>query len=169
MRQETNRREETFMLPASKVRFTRQCEEDIFLLLGNRKYEVGKLAMAFPLSKRTQMVAVFDLAGEEVGILDDLDRLDPRSKRIVSEEIEKSYFLPKIQDIVEITEKFRLVTWSVITDRGPRTFQVRHIRQNIRKIGRKRVIIRDVDGNRFEVQNVLDLSLSSKRLLDGYL
>ena len=169
MRQETNRREETFMLPASEVRFVRQCDEDIFLLLGDGKHEVGKLAMAFPLSKRTQMVAVFDLAGEELGILDDLDRLDPRSQRIVHEEIEKSYFLPKIQDIIEITERFGLVTWSVITDRGPRVFQVRRIRQNIRRIGRKRVIIRDVDGNRFEIQNMLDLSLSSKRLLDGYL
>ena len=169
MREKTLSEDEPLLLPASTVRFTLEEGENVVMAVGERTWEVGMIAMAFPLSNRNQIVVVRDEQGEEIGIVDDLSRLDPSSRRIARQEVEKSYFLPRIVDVHEVTEKLNLVTWKVITDRGPRTFQVRHIRQNVRQIGRRRVIIRDVDGNRYEIRDWTALPPRSQRQIEEYL
>ena len=169
MNEKTLPTDEALLLPASTVRFTLEDGENVVMAVGDRKWEVGVIAMAFPLSNRNQIVVVRDEQGEEIGIIDDVSALDPASRRIVRQEVEKSYFLPRIVDVREVTEKLDLVTWKVVTDRGLRTFQVRHIRQNVRQIGRRRVIIRDVDGNRYEIQNWTALSPRSQRQIEEYL
>ena len=115
------------------------------------------------------MIVVRDEEGTEVGVLGDISGLDAASRRIVNEELERSYFLPRITDVLAVDEDLGVVTWKVITDRGPRTFQVRRVRQNTRRIGRWRVIIRDVDGNRYEMKDWTALPPRAQRCIEQYL
>ncbi len=62
-----------------------------------------------------------------------------------------------------------MLNWTVDTDRGRRIFQLKNLRRNIRRIGRERVVIRDVDGNRYEVRRVSALPTHAQELLDQYL
>ena len=169
MQKESPLTPESFMFKAADVRFEREDENKVLIVIGERKHEVGTIAMAFPLSNRAQMIAVRDYEGRELGIIDNLSRLDPMSRRIARDEMEKSYFLPRIKDVFEVEEKLGVATWKVETDRGLRTFQVRRPRQNLRKIGHRRLIIRDVDGNRYEITDWTALPTRSKRLFEEYI
>ncbi len=154
---------------ASDVRFERDPEDQVRMRRGGETHTVGTVAMAFPLSNPKRMVVIRDENGGEVGILDDLRGLDADSQQVVREELEKSYFMPHIVDVERINEELDVVTWKVVTDRGARTFQVRSARNSIRKLGGRRLIIRDVDGNRFQIRDWFELSPRARRLVEEHL
>ena len=159
-------------LDASKIRFKRERSQDgeeLCLITEDGTYHVDTITMAFPLSHRTSMVVVRDQDGEEIGIISNLSGLDEASSKIVSMEMEKSYFLPAILDVYDVAEHLGVATWKVETDRGARTFLVRQPRQNLRKIGRRRVVIRDVDGNRYEIKNIQSLPPRAQRKFEEFL
>ncbi len=123
----------------------------------------------FPLSRRNAMVAVRDSTGEEVALLDDISKLDSASREIMTEEMERSYFMPRITDILYAEEKMNVLTLEAETDRGPRTIQLRNPRRAIRKLPRNRVVIRDVDNNRYEIKDWTSLPLYGRELLSQHM
>jgi len=159
----------TMLLDANDVRFERDSEDQVRMRRGGETHNVGTVAMAFPLSNPKRMVVVRDESGGEMGILDDLRGLDADSRGVIKEELEKSYFMPRIVDVERIEEELNVVTWRVATDRGPRTFLVRATRTSIRKLGGRRLIIRDVDGNRFLISDWLELPPRARRLVEEHL
>lgn len=70
-----------------------------------------------------------------------------------------------ITKIVAIDEEYGVTRWKVETDRGPRTFDVA-TRHDVRPVGPNRYLIRDVDGNRYEIPNTAQLDAASRALLD---
>jgi len=161
--------DEKFVLKASDLRFGRAADGRVVLKIGDVLRPVGSIMAAFPLSDPHCMVALRDDNGEEIGLLDDARQLDPVSLKIVGEELERSYFMPKITDIFDVQEDLGVVNWEVDTDKGHRVFQVRNVRQNVRKLGRRRLVIKDVDGNRYEVTDTTTLPVPAERLLHPYL
>ena len=160
---------DNFLLEASDVRFGRSGDGQVVVRLRGRFVVVGNLMAASPITDPQHMVSLRDEHGEELGILGDVAQLDPISQQIVAEELERSYFMPRITDILDIREDLGVVSWDVETSKGERSFHVRDIRQNVRKIGRRRLIIRDVDGNRYEIHDWGDLPAPAERLLQPYL
>lgn len=161
--------DDEFLLSASQLRFERDAEGDALVVIDGRPRSLGNVMAAFPLSGRTRMVSLRDQEGQEIGILDDVAGLDETSRQIVTEELERTYFMPRIQDIFDIDEEHQVLTWEVETNRGPRTFQVRHVRQNVRKMGHRRLIIKDVDGNRYEIRDWQGLPPVARRFLEEYI
>jgi len=132
-----------------------------------RHYEV-RLAQAFPVTRRRRFVFLYDRDGNELGILPELRGLDAESEQTALRELDRTYFLSRIKRIMRVEERYGLATWHVITDRGPRSFNVQSRSENIWWIGPGRVLIRDPDGNRYEIRNVDKLDARSRLLLDLY-
>lgn len=156
------------LLDPETVRFERDPEDQVRMRRDGETRTVSTVSMAFPLSNPKRMVVVRDESGSEVAMLDDLRQLDADSRRVIKEELEKSYFMPQILDVERIEEELNVVTWKVLTDRGRRTFQVRAARTNIRKLAGRRLIIRDVDGNRFLIGDWFDLPPRARRLVEEH-
>jgi hypothetical protein len=57
------------------------------------------------------------------------------------------------------------VDWTIETDRGLCRFTTRNLRENVQRPAPGRVILNDVDGNRYDIRNVGDLSRESQELL----
>ena len=159
---------EDALIPTREVRLRRDAEGQVHIHRGTSVAQVGSMAMAFPLSKRDRLVVLRSVDGKEIGILDDIGDLDVKSRHVVKEELEKAYFLPVITDILAVDEDLGIVTWEVETDRGPRTFQVRSVRRNMRRLGRRRIIIRDVDGNRYDVEDWTALPAYAQKVIERY-
>lgn len=123
----------------------------------------------YPISNKTSFLALRDQQGKEIGILDSIDKLDSDSKKIVWEELERSYFLPRIKDIHAINEKLSVLTWEVSTNRGFRAFQVRNPRKNVRAVTNRRFIVKDVDGNRYEIRNIGNLPARAQTLIAEFI
>ena len=127
------------------------------------------LVPAFPLSDSNRMIQVLSNEGEELGFIDDAGKLDGESRAVITEELERSYFMPQITDIIEAEEKLSVLTLETETDRGARTVQIRNPRKSIRKLPHNRVVIRDVDGNRYEISDWTDIPLYGRDFLAQYL
>ena len=161
--------DERSVLAAADVHLGRTDDGRLVLEMGGTSQILGSVMAAFPLTQPHGMVSLRDQDGQELGILDDVRQLDPASREIMAQELERSYFMPKITDILDVKEDLGVVTWVVETDKGPRTFQVRRVRQNVRKMGRRRLVIKDVDGNRYDIRDWLALPPYAQKLIQAYL
>lgn len=104
-------------------------------------------------------------AEEEIGILRSLSELSPKGQDLLAGEIEKAYFVPRIRRILSIEETFGIQRWEVITDRGARSFELTE-RSNLRPFDNSRLVIKDVDGNRYLVEDARLLDRRSQQWLD---
>ncbi|MAF29262.1 MAG: hypothetical protein CL819_08540 [Croceicoccus sp.] len=130
---------------------------------------LGSVLSCFPLSSPSTLVSIRDEDGREVGILTDIKNLDAESQGVLQEELERSYFMPRITDIYAIEEDLNINTWKVETTRGPRVFQTRAERKSIRRMGGNYLVIRDVDGNRYEVRNWARLSPKARSYIESFI
>ena len=105
---------------------------------------------------------------KEIGIIRDMRELDKKSQKILTSELEVNYFTPKITRINKIKSDFGSYTWTVETDKGPRTFEVRY-REDVHIVPPNRVLIRDVDGNRYEIPDYSRLDSSSRTMLEKHM
>ena len=109
---------------------------------------------AFPLLHSDRYIGLILADGEELGMLENSQGLDPQSLALLEQELEKTYFLPIILEFRSIGEEHNVIFADVETSSGPRTIYVRGYRNKIRSLPGNRAIIEDVDGNRYEVRNL---------------
>jgi len=99
--------------------------------------------------------------GKDIGLLVDPARLDPESRKILEEELELRYFIPIVKKVLSVKEEYGAVYWELETDRGRKEIVVRNVRDNLLELSSSRVIITDVDGNRYDFQNIQQLDPKS--------
>jgi hypothetical protein len=123
---------------------------------------------AFPLSDPEHLIALLDGDGHAVALIPDLTELPPGPRQLLEQELEKSYFLPALVRVLDITDDFGIQRWEVETDRGPRIFEVRG-REDLRWLHPGHLIVRDADGNRYEIKRFDDLDTRSRLKIEDYL
>ena len=135
---------------------------------GDRSYLDVKVVRAFPFSDPGRHVGLLDAgAGDRViGLVPDPKQLDRSSQEHVGEALEGHYFIPTITAIVGLTEEFGAVYCDVQTDRGPRHFVARGVRDAMEELGHGELLIPDVDGNRYRVADWRRLDPRSRRRLE---
>jgi hypothetical protein len=97
-------------------------------------------------------------------LLRDPEELECESRKVLRDELGRTYFVPKITQIHQIEDAHGAARWEVETDRGYRVFDIRD-REDVRVI-RTRVLLQDADGNRFEIEDITELDEKSQRLID---
>ncbi len=121
--------------------------------------------LMFPLTVKRGYIYLADDNNQEIGIIRDLDALDPHSLLALEQELEREYFVPSITRINRIEERFGTRTWDVETEQGHRNFDVRS-RQGVRYVAPDQLVIKDVDGNRYEIPATSQLDHVSRQLLE---
>ena len=132
----------------------------------NKEVLIKRVVRAFPLTMPWRYIILIDENGREVGLLRDLKCLDEKSMKALKEELERVYFIPKIKKIHRIKEEFGILIWETETDKGPRRFEVTS-RRNIKKMGKRRIILRDADGNLYDIRDYADLDQKSIIMLES--
>ncbi|HZO88014.1 MAG TPA: DUF1854 domain-containing protein [Chthonomonadaceae bacterium] len=126
-----------------------------------RSWTKVSVARAFPLSDPDHYMGFLDGAGKDIGLIVDPGQLDPDSRRVMEEELDKRYFVPVVERVLSVKEEFGTVYWRVETDRGEKELIVRNMRDNIQELSASRIILTDVDGNRFEFPDINKLDSRS--------
>ncbi len=160
---------QNYLIDPQTVRIRRDDDGFVQLHRDGQAEPVAGVMSLFPLTRPQGMVSLRAPGGAEIGIIEDVRGLDAQSRHIVEEELERSYFMPVITDILGLDEQLSVVEWDVQTNKGPRVFHVRSVRRNVRKMGSRRLIIKDVDGNRYEIPDWMDLPIGAQRLIEPYL
>lgn len=144
-------------LESGTLRLFRTHPEDSTVRLtieGDRSWREVRVARAFPFSNPDRYIGLRDGDDKDIGVLATLNGLDERSRTIIDEELERRYFTPRIERVLKVDEEFGVVTWEVETDRGPRRFLVRNLRDSTFPLGANRLMMTDTDGNRYEFPDV---------------
>ncbi len=152
-------------LVAKKLRFFAHGATLRLTVEDDRSYLKVSVLRVFPLSEPHRFLSVRDGENKEVGLIVNPAELDAENRGLVEEELERRYFAPAIKCIVAAKERFGTVDWTVETNRGLRRFTTRNLRENVQRPSPNRIILSDVDGNRYDIRNLDDLCLASQELL----
>ena len=93
----------------------------------------------------------------------------PQSRRVVEECLNEYYLIPHITAVYDITDRKGMLKWTVMTDRGERSFSIRNRHSDIKILYDGRVLIRDSDDNRYEIPSIEGLDRKSRSKLKGEL
>jgi len=96
----------------------------------------------------------------------DMKDLDADMRQIVQQELARRYLTSTIESIVSIRNEFGTSYWDVETNRGRREFVVQNVAENAQWLGDHRLLLVDVDGNRFEVPDLNGLDKKSLSLVE---
>ena len=119
----------------------------------------------FPLTQPNQYISLLDADKNELGLVEDISQLKETDQTVLAEELEKCYFMPKITKIHFIEGRFGVTEWEAETDSGTVSFDLRS-RNDITTLDGGRVLIKDIDGNRYEIVNYHRLDPKSIALLE---
>ena len=121
---------------------------------------------AFPITSEEQFIILRDKDGEELGTLQSLAELDRESRMTLLEELRWAYFTPRITVVNAIEERNHIPKWEVETNRGLRIFEIRTSR-DVRVLENGRILIRDADGNRYEISDYRKLDPISRAMVES--
>ncbi len=132
---------------------------------GDRSYLKVKIVLAAPLSEPDRYICFLDANDEVICMVDDVHALSEEHQAIIREELARRYLTSRIERIHSIRNEYGVSYWDVSTDRGRREFVVKNVAEDARWLDENRVLILDVDGNRFEVLDLGRLDKKSKVLV----
>ena len=133
-------------------------------------YEDLEPRLLFPITNHTMFITLLDSHEKELGFVRDMEEIDEDSRRALEECFAEYYMIPKIQKVLKCVDKFGTLKWTVETDRGVITFDIRNRHSDIKHLrGTSRVIIRDSNDNRYEIPDIDNMDPHSEHLLFSYL
>ena len=127
-------------------------------------HEDIEFKMMFPLSNKNGFLVLYH-EDREIGVIRDYRELKNDSRKVIEDILGKHYFVPVITQVLNVTEKYRLVHWDVETDRGKLDFYTRT--RNDVVVKDNEVYIRDIDSNRYLIKDHTKLSPQSQRELSS--
>ena len=107
--------------------------------------------------------------GHEIGLIENVRLFPDDTVKLLSEELARRYFTPKIKKIYGVKEKLGHIYWDVDTDSGKFSFVVRGAGANIRTLEDGRVLMFDIDGSCFEISDPEKLDKASFKKIEIYL
>jgi hypothetical protein len=155
-----------YLKPSNAV-FTRTAGGFLSLRTGDgEEHARVNLHRAFPFSEAYEYISVRDTEGKEIGIIRSLNDFPKEVVKLLEEDMNRRYFAPVITKINSLKEEFGYSYWDVQTDAGPCRFTVRNGSSSFINITEVRIMVVDVDGNRFEITYYRELDEKSIKKLE---
>jgi len=127
---------------------------------------------AFPFTDPNGYISIREPneKAKEIGVIKNLltDVLE-ESRAILGEQLELRYFTPKIERIYSIKDEYGFAYFDVLTDHGPCKFTIQMGGGSAVSLSETRLMITDLDGNRFEVPDISKLTVQELKKLDLFL
>jgi hypothetical protein len=139
----------------------------------DKEYKRIQLRRAMPDRSPSEFISVADQENKEIGMLRSISDLSDDQLRIVSDELNRRYYCPEILEVKSVRDKLGYVYMEMDVFAGggrhERNAAINDVNKNIRMIDANRLIIFDVDGNRFIISALDKLDRKSLRRLEPYM
>jgi hypothetical protein len=144
------------------------------LKYGGADYKHITLRRILPIGKPMEYISVADHENKEIGIIRSVEALKGDQLKIVVNELDNRYYSPLIAGIISVSDKLGYVyiemklknkSGSIST----KSCAVKDVNRNIRMLGDNSLIIFDVDGNRYIIEDIMAMDKNSVKKLDPYL
>lgn len=106
----------------------------------------------------------------EIGMIRDLNEFDQETRKMLNKYLDLRYFAPIVKKIVSIREEFGYRYWVVDTDKGQCKFTTYLGRGAVINVGSgDKVMIYDVDGNRFQIPEFSKLDSKDRKQIEMFM
>jgi len=132
------------------------------------------LRRVLPIREPMRYISVADHENKEIAIIHAVDDLTGEQRDIVINELENRYYSPFILEVMSVKDKlgYVYIEMRVQNKNGSaytKNCAVKDVSKNIRMLSETSLIIFDVDGNRYIVEELEKLDKNSIKRLDPYL
>ncbi|MEK3888822.1 DUF1854 domain-containing protein [Bacillus sp. FSL K6-3431] len=124
------------------------------------------LHCSFPHMNKRIFISVRTRENKEIGIIKTLDEFPSGVISLLEEHIKLRYFAPEITNVIKIQEEFGYSYWETETSAGNCRFTVRMGRGNVTGVTASKVLITDIDGNRFIIEDLGALSDKEYKMVE---
>jgi Domain of unknown function (DUF1854) len=159
-------RPETTLNDFKSFRLVREADGSLSLVLdGDKRFSGISIVRAAPLSQPNNFICFLDSTGQEICMVRDLSHLSIEDRVLVERGLQIRYITSIIRRIISVRREAGTLYCEAETDRGLRELAVRNSDDSVRWMSEGRVLLIDVDGNRFEIPNIGTLDSKSARML----
>ena len=143
------------------------------LRYNGKEYKRVQLRRAMPVKHPAEYISVADHENKEIGMIRAISDLSAGQLRIVQDELDHRYYCPEILEIKSVHDKLGYVYMEMKLlaggEQNDYTPAIKDVNKNIRLLGEDRLIIFDVDGNRYLVSSLQKLDKKSLKRLEPYM
>lgn len=137
-------------------------------LADGRRFENLEPHRLFPVSVQDQFITLLDENGTEQAVIRNLKTLPKDQREIIEDCLNEYYLIPKILRIRDYRERFDGLTLFAETDKGPKDIDIRILLKGFRMDG-VRVMVRDINDNRYEIPDITRMDNLSRQILGRYI
>jgi len=144
----------------------------VSLKIEDEFYPRVQVYQAFPFTDPYCYISIRepDEKAKEIGVIKDLRKdVDEDTRQMILEQIRLRYFTPIIKKINNIKDEYGFAYFDVVTDHGACRFTIHMGGNSVVHLTDTRLLITDLDGNRFEIPDVTKLSSAELKKLDLFL
>ena len=140
----------------------------VSLKTGSRTYDRVGIYLTFPMTCPEEFISVreADEKAKEIGMIEKLSELDKDQQDMIREQIKLRYFMPTITKVMEVKDEYGYAYWHVMTSFGTCRFTTQMSGDAVIHLSDSRLLVTDIDGNRYEIPDFYKLSVAEKKKLD---
>lgn len=136
-----------------------------------KKWDRVQVIRLFPFTEPDQFISIrtVEERSKEIGVIADMKQVSKDTRKMLEQQLNLHYFTPVIQKIMDIKDEYGYAYFHVMTDRGECRFTINMGGNAVVRLTDSRLLITDLDENRFEIPDVFRLTQKEQRKLDLFL
>ncbi|MBO5177478.1 MAG: DUF1854 domain-containing protein [Lachnospiraceae bacterium] len=158
-------------LTKENAKFERTPGGFVTLTYKDKTYDRVGVYRTFPVTMPEEFISIreADEKAREIGVIEKLSALDPEQAKMLKEQLDLRYFTPEITKIFDIKTEYGYGYFHVMTTYGECRFTIHNGGSSVVSLTDTRIVINDLDGNRFEVPDIMKLTVAERKKLDLFI
>ena len=144
-----------------------------FLSLKTREKEYARVGvyLTFPLTNPEEFISIreADEKAKEIGLVEKISELPAEQQEMLREQIRLRYFMPVITKILDVKDEYGYAYWHVMTNFGACRFTTQMSGDAVIALSESRLLVTDIDGNRYEIPDFYKLGVMERKKLDLFI
>nr|WP_296460807.1 DUF1854 domain-containing protein [uncultured Acetatifactor sp.] len=138
---------------------------------GSREYARVGVYLTFPLTNPEEFISIreADEKAKEIGIIEKLSDIEKDQQEMLREQIKLRYFRPIITKVLDVKDEYGYAYWNVVTSFGACRFTTQMSGDAVIHLSDSRLLVTDIDGNRYEIPDFYQLSVLERKRLDLFI
>ena len=158
-------------LTAENAVFSRTEGGFLSLKTEDKEYTRVGVYLTFPLTMPEEFISIreADEKAKEIGLIEKLSVLQKDQQEMIREQIRLRYFMPVITKVLDVKDEYGFAYWHVMTNFGVCRFTTHMSGDAVITLGESRLLVTDIDGNRYDIPDFYQLGVMERKKLDLFL
>lgn len=151
--------------------FSRTAGGFVSLTYAGKTYDRVGVYRTFPVTEPEEYISIreADEKAREIGVVEKLSALSAEQAEMLREQLNLRYFTPVITKVFDIKTEYGYGYFHVMTTYGECRFTIHTGGGSVVSLTDTRIVINDLDGNRFEVPDITALTTAERKKLDLFI